>query len=150
MTPPFVCNRKEFAEHRTKIMGKFVNIAGELMEESYKLVVQIEWDFLPGRDPSKIAVRVVESLAALAKQILILPREQVEEVFSRIFGIFARRGLDFFDDVQPATTKGKERLVDDIVYLVDKLKAMQPGADHAPLQELLVKIKQKYSANTAN
>jgi vacuolar protein sorting-associated protein 54 len=55
----------------------------------------------------------------------ILPGTQITDIFSRIFGMLSRKIPSHFEEIMPLTSTGKQRILDEITYLVMTLSRLK-------------------------
>jgi vacuolar protein sorting-associated protein 54 len=76
--------------------------------------------------------------------ITILPNEQISDIFTRIFSLLNRKLLSHFEDIFPSTTTGKQRILDEITYLVTNLSRLKAIDSTILTTQLEESFRRKY------
>ncbi|CEG41093.1 vacuolar protein sorting-associated [Plasmopara halstedii] len=108
---------RDYAEHNEKIFSKFTSIVEEQIMNRFleNISTQIDYDCASLTIPTNPMRGITQStlkLYAVLKPILSPP--QMKDVMSRVFDMFTQKLPECFKLVQPRTSVGKERVVDDI------------------------------------
>ena len=139
----------ELLDHHGQLLAKFVVILGDAVDASAGRLSSVDWDRShekaqvgqngqsagPG-DYFDDVIRNVSALHRVLQDETMLPPEQVQDVFSRIFSLLARRIPQHFDDVMPVTQTGRQRILDEVSHLVSAL-ALLPRVDSSPAMATL-------------
>jgi vacuolar protein sorting-associated protein 54 len=134
-------------EHHTAIVAKFVSIVGDTIEASAIKLRQVDWDRSLANNSSShggegedsthsvnatpnISCEYFEEMArnisTLHKVLLtILPPEQIQDVFFRIFGLLNRRVPAHFEEIMPSSVAGRQRILDEVTHLVSTLARLK-------------------------
>lgn len=105
-------------EHQGEVLAKFVDIVCDFVDSSAGKLPAMDWDVwkeqtVPYFDD------IVKNLTALHRVLeSLLPVEQVQDVFSRIFAALQRKMVHHFETIRPTTPAGKQRIVDEVSHLV--------------------------------
>lgn len=99
---------QELREHHGKLLLKVVQIVGEFIESKTASLRALDWDRSQGQ--SEYFQEAQKTVTTLHKVVVqILPPEQVQDVFSRIYLLLNRNIPIHFEQVQPATKTGRQR-----------------------------------------
>ncbi len=140
--------RQEYAEHQEKLLAKFVAIIGELVSHSAANtgLRETDWDAM-GSAACRFVEDVIKGISTMHKVLQqLLPPAQVQDVFSRVFDLLAHRLQEYLEEARPATTAGRQRLVDEVSHLVTSLSMLR-GVQAEVLAQLEGTIKDKFSGS---
>jgi vacuolar protein sorting-associated protein 54 len=139
-------------EHHTAIAAKFVSIVGDTIEASAIKLRQVDWDRPLANNSSShrgegedsthsrnaailppapnISCEYFEdmtkNISTLHKVLLtLLPPEQIQDVFFRIFGMLNRRVPAHFEEIMPSSVAGQQRILDEVTHLVSTLARLK-------------------------
>lgn len=171
--PPYQTQQQqqEYQEHHEKILAKFVAMIGDLLSHAaaHSDIRTRDWDDMAatataGSSGGRCFVEDVIKGVCTMHRVLhqLLPPAQVQDVFSRIVALLARRlaGLYLGDDddsqtgqsqpqpsgpQQPRTTAGHQRRVDEVTHLVTSLGLLR-GVDAGPLARLEGRVREQQLA----
>lgn len=114
----------ELIDHHGQIVAKFVSIVGDSVEASSGRLRSIDWDRFQGQ--CEYFDEVQKNVAALHRVLSsILPPEQVQDVFSRIFSLLSRKIPSHFEEIMPSTQTGRQRILDEISHLVTSFSQLR-------------------------
>ena len=77
----------------------------------------------------------------------ILPNTQITDIFSRIFGMLSRKIPTHFEEIMPLTQTGKQRILDEIMYLVMTLSRLK-HVDATYLTQLDDYFRRRYTVTS--
>jgi vacuolar protein sorting-associated protein 54 len=107
-------------EHHGLIVDKLVEIAAYAVDSSSNGLRKVDWDIFQGQ--CDYFVEVTRNVSALHRVLQeILPSEQIQDIFSRIFASLCRKMPAHFEDIMPDTHTGKQRILDEVTHLVSSL-----------------------------
>mgnify|MGYP006077652411 CR=1 FL=1 len=136
---------QELLEHHGKILTKFVIILGDSVDASMSKLKTLDWDQLQGR--SEYFEDVIKNVSALHRVLLLdsmLPLEQVQDVFSRIFALLLRKLPSHFENIQPQTKPGRQRILDEVSHLSTALSLLQNINSSTEIAQLESTFLQKF------
>lgn len=136
---------QDLQDHHSALLLKFVHMISEMMEFNHKKLVSMQWDMLstppaPSSSSSSSSSTIsnggatgCEYLEELAKNITtlhkvllnILPADQIHDVFSRILGLIGRKLPQYFENIMPSTSLGKQRIVDEVAHMIVALSRLK-------------------------
>lgn len=127
----------ELIDHHNLIVAKFVSIVGDFVDASAGKLRMVDWDRFQGQ--SEYFEEVLKNVSALHRVLSsILPPEQVQDVFSRIFSLLSRKIPSHFEEIMPSTQTGRQRILDEVSHLVmsfSRLKQVDCKTANATLEE---------------
>eukprot|EP00606_Chrysophyceae_sp_TOSAG23-5_P000849 GSChrysophyteH2.ASY1.ANO1.521.1 assembled CDS len=132
---------QELLEHHSQILTKFVIILGDSIDASAPKLASVNWDTSTGQ--TEYFEDVSKNVTALHRVLLLdamLPLEQVQDIFTRIFALLLRKIPSHFDNVSPQTITGKQRILDEVTHLTASfslLKSVDSSTEMAQLEEAL-------------
>jgi hypothetical protein len=109
---------QEMVNHHGDILTKFVNILGDSMESSYNKLRGVKWDEYAGK--CEYFEDIIKNVTALHRILIIdglLPFEQSQDIFSRVFSMLVRKLQKHFNAVSPTTDRGKEAILKEVTQL---------------------------------
>lgn len=132
---------QELFDHHHAIINKFVAIVSDMIEVSAIKLKSMDWDRVSGHGQA-----CCEYFEEMQKNILtlhkvlngILPAEEMQDIFLRIFHLINRKVPAHFEEVMPSSVAGKQRILDDITHLVfslSKLKHVDTSVLTAQLED---------------
>eukprot|EP01039_Chlorochromonas_danica_P009435 gene9435-10424_t len=132
---------QELFDHHHAIINKFVAIVSDMIEVSAIKLKSMDWDRVSGHGQA-----CCEYFEEMQKNILtlhkvlngILPAEEMQDIFLRIFHLINRKVPVHFEEVMPSSVAGKQRILDDITHLVfslSKLKHVDTSVLTAQLED---------------
>ncbi len=126
----------DYNTHNDKIFSKFISIVEDQIMK--KFLEHIATDVAYDDDANRVSNTDVPSapLRGIVQNTVklyhvlspVLPPLQLQVVFSRVFDMFEHKMPECFKHVQPKTTQGKERLVQDIAAFVSSFKELKDVA----------------------
>eukprot|EP00605_Chrysophyceae_sp_TOSAG23-4_P002849 GSChrysophyteH1.ASY1.ANO1.3138.1 assembled CDS len=131
---------QELLDHHSQILTKFVIILGDAIDMSSAKLSGVNWDTASGR--TEYFEDVSKNITALHRVLLLdamLPLEQVQDVFSRIFALLLRKLPTHFEDVMPHTKTGKQRILDEATHITatfSLLKNIECSGEMKQIEEL--------------
>ena len=122
---------QEIVEHHGEILSKFVAIVADGMDSAVPKLRSVDWDSwestqLPRGDAAAAAEceyfealkRNIEALHRVLITDGMLPLEQAQDVFSRVFALLQRRLPKHFESIiAPSTKTGKRKILDEVGHL---------------------------------
>jgi vacuolar protein sorting-associated protein 54 len=106
-------------EHHAQIVAKFVAIVSDHVDGLAASALKVvDWDHFQGlkceyfEEIQKAVVNIHRVLQTT------LPQTQVQDVFSRIFALLNRKIPAHFEEINPVTQTGRQRILDEITHLV--------------------------------
>eukprot|EP01036_Dinobryon_divergens_P022582 gene22582-30847_t len=143
----------ELIEHHSQIVAKFVSIVGDFVDASATKLKLVDWDRSQntstlngsnGNSNSEYFEEVQRNVMALHRVLqALLPAEQLQDVFFRIFSLLNRKVPQHFEETMPSTPTGRQRITDEVTHLVLALSRLK-HVDSAILQSLEETFKRKY------
>ena len=95
-----------------------VLVCSDFVDASSGKLKTVDWDRFQGQ--CAYFEEVVKNVSALHRVLqTTLPPEQMQDVFSRIFGLLNRKIPSHFDEISPATQTGKQMILDEVSHLVN-------------------------------
>jgi hypothetical protein len=128
---------QDYQEHNEQLLSKFVGMISDMMERQCATLEGINWD-APAATSKQIS-QISNGTVTLHKVLhQVLPPEQLQEVFSRVFDLFCRKLPGYFTKVAPQTDAGNKRIMSGLQALVSQLQALN-GVDglQLPASQLL-------------
>ncbi|KAJ8601853.1 hypothetical protein CTAYLR_002659 [Chrysophaeum taylorii] len=140
---------RDYLDHHNKILSKFVAIIGDKLVEAARSLPKTNWDDsrhhnqAPTDDRRSqfvvdVAKNVVNMHAVLAK---LLPREQLQEVFTNIYDLLATKVPHLFEAVNPEMPHGRKRVADDLKYLVSNVAKLDVQATNLKRLDMFIDAK---------
>lgn len=87
-----------------------------------------------------------KNISTLHKVLLtILPPEQIQDVFFRIFGLINRRILVHFEEIMPSSAGGRQRILDELTHLVSTLARLKHVDATVLTSQLEESMRKKYT-----
>lgn len=77
--------------------------------------------------------------------VAILPPEQMTDVFFRIFGLLNRRIPVHFEEIDPTTVIGRQRILDEVTHLVSTLSRLKHVDGSVLTEQLEETMRKKYT-----
>jgi len=143
----------ELIEHHSQIVAKFVAIVGDFVDGSASKLRAVDWDRclggtsqLNGSNNSNCEYfdEVQRNVLALHRVLQsLLPSEQLQDVFFRIFALLNRKIPQHFEEVMPSTPTGRQRIMDEVTHMVLALSRLKQ-VDGSSLQSLEETFKRRY------
>ena len=118
---------------------------GDSVDASMSKLKTLDWDQLQGR--SEYFEDVIKNVSALHRVLLLdsmLPLEQVQDVFSRIFALLLRKLPSHFENIQPQTKPGRQRILDEVSHLSTALSLLQNINSSTEIAQLESTFLQKF------
>ena len=111
-------------DHQSQILSKFVSIVSDFVDASAMKLKSVDWDRFQGQ--CEYFDDVQRNITALHRVLQsVLPTEQVQDVFSRIFLLLNRKVVQHFEDIMPSTQTGRQRILDEVVHLVNSCSVLK-------------------------
>jgi vacuolar protein sorting-associated protein 54 len=76
--------------------------------------------------------------------ISILPNEQIQDIFSRIFSLLNRKLVLHFEEIMPNTATGKQRILDELTYFISSLSRLKAVDATILMTQLEENFRKKY------
>jgi len=139
----------ELVEHHSQILTKFVIILGDSVEMSVHKLAAVNWDTASdGHTQIEYFQDVAKNVAALHRVLLLdsmLPVEQVQDVFSRIFSLILRKLPTHFEDIMPQTKTGRQRIIDEVTHLTAGFALLQSVNSSTEMAQLEDTFRRKFA-----
>jgi len=130
----------EYVQHRNEIFNSFITGIHERMDFHMKALQNWRWDGESASLPS--APILIKEITTLHKMLSpMLPQDQLLIVFTRIVSALAERLIDYFTRLKVSTPKGKIRVTEDIMYIVNSLRAINISVDALCTLEKLTRTR---------
>lgn len=114
----------ELIDHHNLIVAKFVSIVGDFVDASAGKLRLVDWDRFQGQ--CEYFEEVLKNVTALHRVVSsIVPPEQVQDIFSRIFSLLSRKMPTHFEEIMPATQTGRQRILDEVAHLVTSFSRLK-------------------------
>jgi len=140
---------RELVEHHSQILTKFVIILGDSIEMSVHKLTAVNWDTASdGHTQIEYFQDVAKNVAALHRVLLLdsmLPIEQVQDVFSRIFSLILRKLPTHFEDIMPQTKTGRQRILDEVTHLTAGFALLQSVNSSTEMTQLEETFRRKFT-----
>ncbi|KAF1330184.1 Vacuolar protein sorting-associated protein, partial [Globisporangium splendens] len=116
---------RDYAEHNEKIFSKFTNIVEDQIMKRFleNVAAEVNYDASSLSIPTNPMKGITQStlkLHAVLHPVLSPP--QMKDVMSRVFDMFTQKLPECFRQVQPKTSTGKTRVMEDIAAFVESFK----------------------------
>jgi vacuolar protein sorting-associated protein 54 len=139
----------ELNDHHGEVLNKFVIIVADFVDFSSNKLKLFDWDLFSttnnisnynnsnnniqnnnnqnnSNSSCEYFDEIQKNVLALHRVLVsILPREQIQDVFFRIFTLLSRKIPQHFESIMPTTATGKQRIVDEIVFLINVLNRLK-------------------------
>jgi len=122
-------------DHHGQILAKFVVILGDTVDLSASKLAGVDWDrFQPGGSgaidggKSEYFEEIIKNVSTLHRVLhtdSLLPAEQLNDVFSRIFQQLSRKIPMHFEQIAPATLTGRQRILDEITHMSSSFSVLR-------------------------
>ncbi len=137
---------QDLLDHHSKILTKFVIILGDSIDMSAPKLNGVNWDV---SSPGQIDYfeDLSKNITALHRVLLLdsmLPLEQVQDIFSRIFSLLLRKVPSHFEDVIPHTKTGKQRILDEVTHLSSSFSLLKSVDCVNEMTQLEETFRRKY------
>eukprot|EP01040_Poterioochromonas_malhamensis_P006829 gene6829-7360_t len=150
-------------EHHALIMSKFVTIVSDMIEQfAISKLKSIDWDRVlePSNVPSQSTENntntnssqsdyfeeIQRNIITLHKVLInILPPEQIQDIFTRIFALLNRKLVHHFEEIMPTTPYGRQRILDEITTLVASLSRLKSVEVSVLINQLEDSFRKKYT-----
>uniref|UniRef100_A0A7S3M365 Vacuolar protein sorting-associated protein 54 C-terminal domain-containing protein n=1 Tax=Spumella elongata TaxID=89044 RepID=A0A7S3M365_9STRA len=129
----------DLLEHHNQIVAKFVAIISDHVDNlAVSTLKMLDWDHFQGlrceyfEEVQKAVINIHRVLQTT------LPQSQVQDVFSRIFALLNRKIPAHFEEINPNTQTGRQRILDEITHLVtafSRIKQIDASALTDSLEE---------------
>ena len=101
-----------------------MSIVGDFVDASSIKLRTVDWDRFQGQ--CEYFEDVLKNVTALHRVLsAILPPEQIQDVFSRIFTLLNRKIPAHFEDIMPSTQTGRQRILDELTHLVSNFSRLK-------------------------
>lgn len=139
----------ELLDHHSAIVSKFVSIVSDSLDSSSLKLRSVDWDRFQGQ--CEYFDEVLRNVTALHRVLVqLLPSEQLQDIFSRIFLLLNRKIPSHFEDIMPSTQTGKQRILDDVTHLVTTFSRLKQ-IDCKEITNILEEnFRKRYTASISN
>lgn len=135
----------ELQDHHSALVAKFVSIVSDFIDAFSSKLKNVDWDKTTSSGTCEYFEEVLRNVTALHRVLIqLLPNEQLQDIFSRIFLLLNRKIPAHFEEIMPLTSVGKQRILDDVSYLVtsfSRLKQIDCKQETLQLEDI---FKRKY------
>ena len=166
---------QDLFDHHSQIMSKFVNIVSDMVEQSAVVKLKgLDWDRFQVKESAAAAgpspaPQTQQTLSSSGPQangqpqceyfediqknvvtlhkvlISLLPNEQIQDIFTRIFSLLNRKLVAHFDEIMPNTATGKQRILDEVTHFVSTLARLKAVDSTILTGQLEDAFRKKYS-----
>lgn len=124
---------QDYTNHRAEIFAKFVVIMKERLQT---LGTTIDYRDEAAPSPSTPISALVKDTVTLHRFLAaLLPPDQLQPVFTRIFSMFNTHLIDYFGKLDLSSRGSKKRLQADIIFLLTSLRRLSLVDDPGPALE---------------
>ena len=118
---------QDIVDHHGNILSKFVAIVSDSMDSALPRLRNLDWDneTVDKCEYFELLAKNIEALHRVLITDTMLPLEQAQDIFSRVFALLQRKLPKHFETIKPATRAGRQRILDEVGHLGNALALLR-------------------------
>ena len=138
---------QDIVEHHGDILSKFVTIVSDSMDSALPRLRTLDWDneTVDKCEYFELLAKNIEALHRVLITDSMLPLEQAQDIFSRVFASLQRKLPKHFETIQPSTRAGRQRILDEVGHLGNALALLRQLDSTALVRSLESQFNERFA-----
>lgn len=137
---------QDIVEHHGEILSKFVAIVSDSMDSALPRLRNLDWDneTVDKCEYFELLAKNIEALHRVLITDTMLPLEQAQDIFSRVFALLQRKLPKHFETIKPSTRAGRQRILDEVGHLGNALALLRQLDSSSLVRSLESNFTERY------